>query len=282
MSDSSRFTSFVGENQSQSKPDFRMPNAAWAWEHLRRNPDYQRDYRRSRAGRQRPVKLSTGATLIRERRRWLDAEKWGLLAFADPEKPALNADVFWSPELLAGTLPVRLYPIKDENSAANNQHDEIVLSTIPTRRVLLETADGARHMLMSGQRFWVQLFCENPASLGDSGCVGLKIDGTKYYKRRLDTADQLLSLYQSTGGKLSLIGRRKDTTRLTHGLIANDIMRSGGSHRDVATAIYGAKLIGKEWGSPGRYYEDWTRRLVNRVHNLVDEGYKEFLTKKTL
>ena len=282
MSDSAQPPSTGATADHRKKAGLRMPNAAWAWEHLRRNPDYQRDYRRARAGRQRPVHLSTGATLIRERRRWPDAEKWGLLTFADPEQSALDADVFWSPSLLAGSLPVRLYPLEDEKSAVNSHHNEIVLSAIPTRRALLETVDGARHTLMRGQRFWVQLYCDRPASLGDSGCVGLKINGAKYYKRRLDTADQLLSLYQSTGGKLSLIGRSKDTTRLTQGLIAYDIEQSGGTHRDIAMAIYGRELIAREWGSSGRYYEDWTRRLVNRVHSLVNSGYKEFLTKKTL
>lgn len=52
-----------------------------AWEYLRRNEDYRRDWRISAAGRPRPIALTTGTTLIRLRRRFLRAEAWGLCSF---------------------------------------------------------------------------------------------------------------------------------------------------------------------------------------------------------
>ena len=55
-----------------------------AWEYLRRNPDYGRDWRASAAGRPRPVSLIDGTTLLRTRRRSLRAEAWGLFSFRRP------------------------------------------------------------------------------------------------------------------------------------------------------------------------------------------------------
>lgn len=52
-----------------------------AWEYLRRNPEYQSDWRSSVPGRPRPVPLTDGTILLRARRRFLRAEAWGLYTF---------------------------------------------------------------------------------------------------------------------------------------------------------------------------------------------------------
>ncbi|MEL7546098.1 MAG: DUF2285 domain-containing protein [Pseudomonadota bacterium] len=270
---------FQGGRLQAAQPRTRLPNPAWAWEHLRRNPSYQKDFFAIRHYRSKPINLKTGATLLRERQRWPEAEKWGLLTFADPALSALEADVFWSPALLAGALPIELYNPGDSD---REDQDEIVLSAIDSRRRLLDTVDGARHILLSGERFWVQLICKKPAAIADFGAVAVSIKGAKHMKRRLDTADQLLALYHSTGANLSLIGRSKNTERLTQGLLAFDILQAGGSHRDIAEAVYGQQKVAARWGGPSQYYEDWTRRLVSRVHHLIEGGYRDMLARKSL
>ena len=267
----------------QPARDVRLPYAAWAWEYLRRNSDYARDYRSSLAGRARPIPLNTGAILIRKSRRWSEAEKWGLLCFADPERSCDEANVFWRPDLFAGALPIQTVRIDDaESRDPNGRHDEIELRRLQTRRVILDTVDGARHIVLCGRRFWVQLVCDSPASVGERCAIEVKINSTRHYQRKLDTASQLLSLYHSAGGKISLIGRSRDSTRLSQGLIAIDIVNAGGSHRDVAEAIYGAEKVAERWGGESRYYEDWARRLVARARFMVNEGYLDLLAKKTL
>ncbi len=52
-----------------------------AWEFLRRNPDYQRDYRLSRRGRQPTRRLSNGHSLTRIRRHTPRSISWGLSPF---------------------------------------------------------------------------------------------------------------------------------------------------------------------------------------------------------
>lgn len=52
-----------------------------AWEYLRRNPDYRRDWRLSAPGRAIPVRLTNDTTLLRLRRRFRRAEVWGLCSF---------------------------------------------------------------------------------------------------------------------------------------------------------------------------------------------------------
>ena len=59
----------------------KLSNAAWAWEFLRRNPDYQRAYRSNRPGMMKPITLKSRTRLIRLRKRFPEAENWGLLFF---------------------------------------------------------------------------------------------------------------------------------------------------------------------------------------------------------
>jgi len=262
--------------------ELRLTNPAWAWEYLRRNSHYQRDYHSNLSGEPTPVKLSTGCLLLRESRRWPDAEKWGLLSFENPSKPASIANVFWRPDLLAGALKVQLYPMEHGVMRSDVEQDEIILSRIRTKRVLLATVDKTVHMLMGGERFWIHLYCENPRSVTDHARIGVQIDGMKHFQRRLDTASQLLSLYQSSGKKLSLIGRNKSSKRLADGLVAYDIVQDGGSHRDAAISVYGFDTVSENWSQTGSYLEDATRRLIHRANHLVDTGYRVFLTKKNI
>ena len=52
-----------------------------AWEYLRRNPDYCHDWRISRPGRCKPIRLLDDTVLLRIRRRFVGAEAWGLHMF---------------------------------------------------------------------------------------------------------------------------------------------------------------------------------------------------------
>ncbi|MBZ0209769.1 MAG: DUF6499 domain-containing protein [Hyphomicrobium sp.] len=58
-----------------------LPGPGWAWEFLRRNKDYQRDYRLHAGRCANLCRHRTGITLCRLRRRCRRAEAWGLCSF---------------------------------------------------------------------------------------------------------------------------------------------------------------------------------------------------------
>jgi hypothetical protein len=58
-----------------------LTRSRWAWEFLRRNEDYRRDWRLSAPGRPRPIILTTATRLYRLRRRYRQAEQWRLCTF---------------------------------------------------------------------------------------------------------------------------------------------------------------------------------------------------------
>ena len=76
----------------------------WAWEFLRRNADYIADWRSSVPQQLPCITLRDGTKLLRLRRRFPRAEKWGLHAFADPKLCAHKANVFWHAKALKLSL----------------------------------------------------------------------------------------------------------------------------------------------------------------------------------
>src|SRR5580658_4569286 len=95
------------ETSLPRRPDWRDPNSyaytqhltgeGWAWEFLRRNPTYRAAWHQhaKNDGAAGPADIK----LISRRAPDPDAQLWGLLAFENPDLPALEARVFWSPKV---------------------------------------------------------------------------------------------------------------------------------------------------------------------------------------
>jgi len=264
----------------------RLPNAAWAWEFLRRNPAYRADYLAAEGTYPTRETLHTGSVLYTMTQPQSRAEKWGLLSFADPDKRAINADVFWSPDLLAGALRVKLTHPDETVLDQSEPHDTIILSALQTRRVMLHTLNGARHILLNGKRFWIHLYSIKRAPTDDYAVIDVRFDGAKHMGRRIDTATQLLELHRSVGGNLSLIGRRKNAAPLINALTAYDVWngfeRDPGGLRDIAIAIFGQARVRNDWTGSSRYLKDHARRARDKGKDLVEGGYKTLLARKTI
>jgi len=233
-----------------------MPNAAWAWEGLRKNWGYRQDYLDHEDGLSEAIILPSGARLIRQAAPCPAAQKWGLLRFANPFKPADQTDVFWRPDIFSAALRVEITAIDPSKLPSEIAKDIIVLSAIKTRRVMLDTPDGLRHVLLSGSRFWIQLHGPNHGVPDDHAEIEISMKHIAHMNRRIDTARQLLSLYKSGGHKLSLIGRKRDWEKTARALTAFDIHhgieRPKGSLKDIAEMIVGPYRIAQDWGTNDR------------------------------
>ncbi len=162
----------------------------------------------------------------------------------------------------------------------------IYLHRLQTRRVLLETMDGARHIVLNGHRFWIQLFCGKPNVIGDTAHIGIRMNAATTMERHLDTASQLLSLYRNNGGKLQRIGRHKNIEPLQRALTAYDIWtgfeRPKGSLKDIAAALVGPRRVDEEWNGTSRCLKDMARRARDKGMAFVTRDYLDMLGKKTL
>lgn len=224
--------------------------------------------------------------MLRGRKHYRTIEKWGLLYPADPNLNALEANVFWHPDWLAGTLDVRLAPVTGTDEVPDDPHDTIVLAALKSRRLLYEGLDGTRHILLNGSRFWVQLKSRATAPVGERATVSIQIEGATHGMRRIDTMRQLFALHRSAGGKLSLIGRRRNAKPLQNALAAHDIIhgfeRPKGDLKDIAEMINGPARIAADWNKDNRALKQQARRAIARAEDLIERSYRDLLTKKTL
>jgi hypothetical protein len=76
---------------------WRLSSDRWAWEYLRRNPEFRRDA--ATRGDEDISEMTAPCApirLLRARVPQTLAERWGLMIMPDPDKNGFDADVFWS------------------------------------------------------------------------------------------------------------------------------------------------------------------------------------------
>ncbi|HWX31856.1 MAG TPA: S26 family signal peptidase [Steroidobacteraceae bacterium] len=117
----------------------------WAWEFVRRNPDYRANWRSSVPRHLPHIILKDGTRLLRLRRRFPRAERWGLYAFADPSFPARRAPVFWHLDALKRVIRLRAGPPKSHESTAR-----LSLSNFKVERIAAIGVDNVPLVLMKG------------------------------------------------------------------------------------------------------------------------------------
>ncbi len=257
-----------------------MSDAAWAWEGLRRNPEYNIAWNRHRFEPMEVADTNLGLRHIRLNKPYLEAETYGLIAFADPELPASEAPVFWRPNLLIGTVKVHL------DTAKNGSVDGFSLASLKCCPTVLDTADGVRHIRLGGHRFWIQLITTDLIEMRDDTRVVITLSGTSGAERRLKTIEHLLSLHHSGDGETFDIKRVPSRDKLLEGLLAWDVqhIQSGreneylGSLRDIAIAIFGERRIAQEWAS-NRSLKNHAVRARDRGRAFVTCGYRDLLQR---
>lgn len=172
------------------------------------------------------------------------ARRWGLRLLEDPALDARDAQPLWTPEPDA---VIQLYP--DADPPPNAQR--FGLWRIPGRKQLLH--DGRRLVLLT--RFL-------------NGGV------------RLALAAELETLDNLTRGALSgaLASPRPSPTALLElrTLQALDGTLAGTSLRTVASVLFGATTVAREWHADGPLRAR-VRRLVRRGRGLMQGGYRKLV-----
>lgn len=257
-----------------------MSDAAWAWEGLRRNPDYIKAWGRHRSEPMDVSDKNSGLRHIALRKPYLEAETYGLLAFADPELPSSEAPVFWRPDLLTGALHVRL------QIALDGRGDGFSLQSLKCCPTVLDAADGLRHIRLGGHRFWIQLITRDLVEIQDDTRIIITLTGTAGVERRLKTIGHLLSLHHSAERESLDIKRVPNRDKLLEGLLAWDVQHDQssrkdqchGSLRDIAIAIFGERRIAQEWTS-NRSLKNHAVRARDRGRAFVTGGYRDLLKR---
>lgn len=223
----------------------------WAWEFLRRNPDFRTEYQIAGCAR------------------------WGCLSAASADARAPDALVFWKPELCPDVL--RMAAFERRLGLETPPFD---LKKVRCRATLLRTLDGKQHLLFQHEGQSLQIAVSG-ADL--SAPVHLLPEAVQ---RGVDIAHFVHGLKQLQaileGGRLAPVRTVPSLPRLRVVLQALDGYLAGCPHREIATAIFGERRVSADWNDPGRHLQDQVRRAVRRGRILMEGGYIPLLSGKPI
>lgn len=225
-----------------------LDGPALAWEYLRRDPDYRRDWLR----RHRHPEL---------------AQSWGLRLLEDPDQDARDAHPAWFPD---HDTVVQLYP--DADPPPNADHFEFW--RIPGHKQLIY--DGRRLMLVVRQPGCCLRLALSPA-LEDGMAYVYVIRACQVpcvrYRALAGELDKLLETGETTPA--GVVKPRPSPSSLLelHTLQALDGTLAGASLRTVANVLFGADAVTAGWHADGDLRAR-VRRLVQRGKKLMRGGYR--------
>ena len=249
--------------------------AGFAWEFLRRNPNYRIAYERSRASAHLPHKINSGGSYIRLKNSSKAAEKWGLQSFANPDLGYLEAHVFWTHEAFNQTLPIEF----GREKASNLSEKAIRFSDISCTRHHLITEDGRRETVLKSPFFWLQLHGQPPSPTKENSRIIIKIDGSSGMRRRLEVLQFLADLRDAKPLNDADETRPQMFENLQFYLRILDLKPLEMSYKDMAALIIGKDRTQADWDSHGCSLKSKMVRGTTRAVELMQSDYLNLLAR---
>lgn len=242
----------------------------WAWEFLRRNDDYISDWRSSIPRHLPCIMLNDGTKLLRLRRRFLQAEKWGLYAFADPRLCAHETTAFWHAKALKRV--VRLNARKPDQGEASVRR----LADFNAERHAVIGVDGVPLVVIKRNGVGVPLEIHGLSVLTAAFTPVYELHDLDDLTAQTELLRRLQRLTDADFRAAQKPSFAADE-RLQQALIALDESLKGKTYRQIAIAIFGEKKVTEEWHSHSQFLRDRTRRLVAKGTALMKGGYRDLL-----
>jgi hypothetical protein len=196
----------------------------------------------------------------------------GGCTFAEaPIRPVADACIFWradwNPSVLAAeTLPVR----RGDGDAFDIRHFES-LATV------LRRPGGHEHLLLSDGAHHLQIDVTAGSLLDGPVCFRYELSGFKHAEAKTLTLRRLLLLHRLGRFPRGLYPPERRARRWVMALQAYDAVGAGASHREIAAALFGERVVKEDWCSRSDYLRLRVQRLVRTADNLVNGGYRDLL-----
>lgn len=219
-----------------------------AWEYLRRNADYRRDW-------------------LRRRRHSESVPHWGLRLLEDPGVDARDAHPAWFPD---HDTVLQLYPDADPPPDA----DRFAFWRIPGHKHLIH--DGHRLVLVARQPDGCLRVALAPSLEEDMAYVyGLRAGATRSsrYRALISELGKLDRLKKIDAAGLTRPRPSPSALLELHTLQALDGTLAGASLRAVADALFGTDAVAESWHADGDLRAR-VRRLVQRGNKMMRGGYR--------
>lgn len=272
MSQRRDFESFFRERAAEYARTDSFDDADWAWEHLRRDPAYRRDYVASRARLSKTITHVSGARIHRPRGCQRNAAKWDLICLADPSKNGRDTPVFWAKRSPKWHVEAEAFDHPNDSHSADldpNKRSFIAAILIRTSvQVALVRAAGST----------LNLVIEGPNIVLVPVRLRFRIDGFAALSERVKALQALNAARRTAAQTTRKSPRPRDQTLRKRGLVALDCKLLGGSLQDTAKVFRALGMTRLTWSASG---DEALKKQVWRARNaglkLMRGGYRKLL-----
>ena len=168
--------------------------------------------------------------------------------------------------LAAETLPVR----HGDRDAFDIHHFDSVAT-------VLRCPDGHEHLLLSDGVHHLQMEVTAGSLLDGPVRFRYELSGFRHIEAKTLTLRRLLLLRRLGRFPLGLFPPERRARRWAMALQAYDGVRAGASHRDIAAALFGEKVVQEDWSGRSHYLRLRVQRLIRTADKLVKGGYRDLL-----
>jgi len=233
-----------------------LPRRAWAWELLRRNPQYHADFNAVAADDEKA------------------AERWGLLRLEDPAKTSMEADAFWSSRLARDVLQLVAQPLSDQGAAPT-----IDLENLKCRVVGCQSDGGdTRNYLFAENGRSLQVAVSGSTPLPNALLLTPILPMPRFSSERLFAVRRFTDLAKHGALRHCLYPAERSAKRYAHVVAALDGWLEGRPHREIATSLFGSAWVDRAWNDSGNHLRDRVRRAIRYGRELMNGGYRRFLS----
>ena len=225
----------------------------FAWEWLRRDPDYRSCAQAASAAGLRPTRAAPGA------------KRFGLIAFEPPGLAIPKARPLWRSEVHPFVLTA------DIRNGAASVDDEIDLSGM-SHLVRILAARGTEHLLLSDGLRSIRL--DGPRGAFSAGplCLLYRVEGLASAERPLLTLRRFLALCRTGSFSRSLHPREVRARRWILLLRAHDAFAAGAGQRQIAQELLSSSVAGPRWRSRESSIRSQVQRLVRGARHMASNG----------
>jgi hypothetical protein len=239
-----------------------LPRTAWAWEFLRRNPDYHSDYARHVVG------LTSGNEPDH-----IAALPWGLLRFENPVNDARCASVLWQMKVCRDVLPLAAAKMRPGTAV-----ETLDLSKLRCRAVVYDFGvEERREVLLTQEGRSLQLTIFGSVPLEDALLLTPALPELRYSKARLQAVKRLSDAVKHGCLRPSLYRKERQSNRLARVIQALDGWLASASQREIAVSLFSEERVARDWQDPRNHLRDHVRRAVAYGRELMASRYRRFL-----
>jgi hypothetical protein len=251
-----------------------LDRTGWAWEWLKRNPDFVKDAdRRSpspRASALSGAKRQSGAVrpcVITARNAGL-FQRWGVYIRRRNRACASTADVFWHPGFNPLVLAVEATPIASGSADAFDLHCLELLTTVLC-------CEGSEHILFSDGARCLQLMVSAGSTLEGPVSLRYLLSGFQDIEAKILTLRRLCHLCRFGRFPRNLYLPERRAARWLLMLRAWEGVQAGASQREIAAVLFGERAVREDWVDG--FLRTRVQRLIRGAEKLIGGGYRDLL-----